>query len=45
MEALFQDGCTSMFLEVRQSNAPAQGLYRKLGYEALPSVRITIPSL
>ena len=35
MEALFQDGCTSMFLEVRQSNAPAQGLYRKLGYEGL----------
>ena len=35
MEALFQDGCTSMFREVRQSNAPAQGLYRKLGYEGV----------
>lgn len=35
MEALFRDGCTSMFLEVRQSNVPAQGLYRKLGYEAV----------
>ena len=35
MEALFREGCTSFFLEVRQSNAPAQGLYRKLGYEAL----------
>lgn len=35
MEALFRKGCTSMFLEVRQSNTPAQGLYRKLGYEAV----------
>lgn len=35
MEALFQAGCTSLFLEVRQSNAPAQGLYRKLGYEGV----------
>ena len=35
MEALFEEGCTTFFLEVRQSNTKAQGLYRKLGYEAV----------
>lgn len=33
MEALFHDGCRSVFLEVRLSNAAAIALYEKLGYE------------
>ena len=35
MEALFEEGCTTFFLEVRQSNVQAKGLYHKLGYEAV----------
>ena len=33
MEALFHDGCRSVFLEVRLSNGAAIALYEKLGYE------------
>ena len=28
-------GCTRMLLEVRVSNAPAQNLYRKYGFEVI----------
>ncbi|WP_335872636.1 ribosomal protein S18-alanine N-acetyltransferase [Bacillus sp. 2205SS5-2] len=33
MEYAISHGATSMTLEVRLSNTPAQGLYRKLGFE------------
>ena len=38
MENAFEEGCMDIFLEVRVSNLPALGLYRKLGFEVL-SVR------
>ncbi|MCH4188710.1 MAG: ribosomal protein S18-alanine N-acetyltransferase [Megasphaera sp.] len=38
MEAAWEKGCTSIFLEVRVSNTVALGLYRKLGYQTV-SVR------
>ena len=38
MEKAFEEGCMDIFLEVRVSNIPALGLYRKLGFEVL-SVR------
>lgn len=38
MEAAFEEGASDIFLEVRISNLPALGLYRKLGYQVL-SVR------
>ena len=33
MEDVFRDGCQTVFLEVRPSNASAIALYEKLGYE------------
>ena len=38
MEAAWEDGCNDIYLEVRISNTPAIGLYRKLGYQVV-SVR------
>ncbi|MCI5531175.1 MAG: ribosomal protein S18-alanine N-acetyltransferase [Caecibacter massiliensis] len=38
IEKAFEEGCMDIFLEVRVSNIPALGLYRKLGFEVL-SVR------
>lgn len=38
MEEGWENGCTSIFLEVRVSNMTALGLYRKLGYQTV-SVR------
>ena len=32
MENAFEEGCMDIFLEVRVSNLPALGLYRKLGF-------------
>lgn len=36
MEDVFHDGCRTVFLEVRPSNASAIALYEKLGYEKVP---------
>lgn len=30
-----EDGCNRIFLEVRESNLPAQALYRRLGFEEI----------
>ena len=38
IDTVLRTGCMDIFLEVRVSNIPALGLYRKLGFEVL-SVR------
>ena len=44
MRRALNRGATSMTLEVRETNAPAQALYRQMGFEQNGSARGTIPT-